>query len=139
MSIGSNARRHLSTPDDVGGLPRIGFVLAGLVSFFNPSAVVVRSGIPGGDDILLNAIRQGIYERSLPASTRSSPPSSEMTQVQWAPPSSLHKDSSEQPARSRKRAPVTHQQGPNRTHDQAWFGANYDRASKSKCPIRFVG
>ena len=49
---------------------RIGFVLAGLVSFFNPSAVVVRSGIPGGDDILLNAIRQGIYERSLPASTR---------------------------------------------------------------------
>src|SRR6266436_4210416 len=65
---------------------------------------------------------------------------SEMTQVRWAPPYSLHKDSSEQPARSRKRAPVMDQQGANRTHDQAaWFGAEYDRASKSTCPIRSLG
>jgi predicted NBD/HSP70 family sugar kinase len=50
---------------------RIGFVLAGIVSFFNPDAVVVRSGIPGGEDILLTAVRQAIYERSLPVETRS--------------------------------------------------------------------
>ena len=49
---------------------RIGFVLAGTVSFFNPGAVIVRSGIPGGEDILLTAVRQAIYERSLPVETR---------------------------------------------------------------------
>ena len=48
----------------------IGFVLAGLVSFFNPHAIVVSSGIPGGEDILLSAIRQMVYQRALPASTR---------------------------------------------------------------------
>jgi predicted NBD/HSP70 family sugar kinase len=47
----------------------LGFVLAGLVSFFNPSAVIVRSGIPGGEDLLLNVVRQRIYERALPGST----------------------------------------------------------------------
>jgi len=52
----------------VGG--HLGFVLAGLVSFFNPAAVILRSGIPGGEELLLNAVRQRIYERSLPASTR---------------------------------------------------------------------
>lgn len=50
---------------------RIGFVLAGIVSFFNPSTVMVSSGLSGGEDILLNAIRELIYQRALPASTRS--------------------------------------------------------------------
>ena len=49
---------------------RIGLVLAGIISFFNPDAVIVRSGIPGGEDILLNAIRQAVYERSLAVETR---------------------------------------------------------------------
>ena len=47
----------------------LGLVLAGLVSFFNPEAVIVRSGIPGGEELLLNAVRQRIYERALPTST----------------------------------------------------------------------
>lgn len=49
---------------------RIGFVLAGIVSFFNPSTVIVSSGLKGGEDILLNATRELIYQRALPASTR---------------------------------------------------------------------
>jgi predicted NBD/HSP70 family sugar kinase len=53
---------------DVG--KHIGFVLAGVVSFFNPSAVLVSSGLGGGEDILLNAIRELIYQRALPFSTR---------------------------------------------------------------------
>lgn len=52
----------------VGG--HLGLVLAGLVSFFNPEAVVVRSGLAGGDELLLNAVRQRIFERALPPSTR---------------------------------------------------------------------
>lgn len=53
---------------DVGN--RIGFVLAGVVSFFNPSSVAVNSGLGAGEDILVNAIRELIYQRSLPVSTR---------------------------------------------------------------------
>jgi predicted NBD/HSP70 family sugar kinase len=49
---------------------RLGYVLAGVVSFFNPSAVIVHSGMPGGEELLLNAIRQRVYERALPTSTR---------------------------------------------------------------------
>jgi predicted NBD/HSP70 family sugar kinase len=53
---------------EVGG--HIGLVLAGLVSFFNPSCVIVTSGLAGGEGILLNAIRERIYGRTLPASSR---------------------------------------------------------------------
>jgi predicted NBD/HSP70 family sugar kinase len=53
---------------DVGN--HIGFVLAGIVSFFNPATVVVSSDLGGGEDILLNAIRELIYQRALPFSTR---------------------------------------------------------------------
>jgi predicted NBD/HSP70 family sugar kinase len=53
---------------DVG--KHIGFVLAGVVSFFNPSAVLVSSGLGGGEDILLNGIRELVYQRALPFSTR---------------------------------------------------------------------
>jgi predicted NBD/HSP70 family sugar kinase len=53
---------------DVGN--NIGFVLSGIVSFFNPSAVLVSSGLGGGEDILLNAIRELVYQRALPFSTR---------------------------------------------------------------------
>jgi len=53
---------------DIGN--RNGFVIAGIASFFNPSAVVVSSGLGGGEDILLNAIRELIHQRALPPCTR---------------------------------------------------------------------
>jgi predicted NBD/HSP70 family sugar kinase len=49
---------------------RVGYVLSGLVSFFNPSAVLIASGLHAGSDILLSAVRQAVYERALPAATR---------------------------------------------------------------------
>ncbi|MDO8188329.1 ROK family transcriptional regulator [Conexibacter sp. JD483] len=49
---------------------RIGYVLAGVVSFFNPSSVVVSSALRGGEDILLSAIRELVYQRAVPTSTR---------------------------------------------------------------------
>jgi predicted NBD/HSP70 family sugar kinase len=49
---------------------RIGYVLSGLVSFFNPSAVLIASGLGAGRAILLSAVRQAVYERALPAATR---------------------------------------------------------------------
>jgi predicted NBD/HSP70 family sugar kinase len=49
---------------------RIGFVLAGSISFFNPSSIVVSTARMRGSDVLLGAIRQGIYERAFPGATR---------------------------------------------------------------------
>jgi predicted NBD/HSP70 family sugar kinase len=49
---------------------RIGFVLAGAISFFNPSSVVISTGRMLGGDVLLSAIRQGVYERAFPGATR---------------------------------------------------------------------
>ncbi|MFN8223172.1 MAG: ROK family transcriptional regulator [Gaiellales bacterium] len=49
---------------------RIGFVLAGTVSFFNPSSIVVSTARMLGSDVLMGAIRQGIYERAFPGVTR---------------------------------------------------------------------
>jgi len=49
---------------------RIGFVLAGAISFFNPSSVVISTGKMLGGDVLLSAIRQGVYERAFPGATR---------------------------------------------------------------------
>jgi predicted NBD/HSP70 family sugar kinase len=49
---------------------RIGFVLAGAISFFNPSSIVISTGRMLGSDVLLSAIRQGVYERAFPGATR---------------------------------------------------------------------
>jgi predicted NBD/HSP70 family sugar kinase len=49
---------------------RIGFVLAGAISFFNPSSIVISTGRMLGGDLLLSAIRQGVYERAFPGATR---------------------------------------------------------------------
>jgi predicted NBD/HSP70 family sugar kinase len=49
---------------------RIGFVLAGAISFFNPSSVVISTGRMLGGDVLMSAIRQGVYERAFPGATR---------------------------------------------------------------------
>ncbi len=49
---------------------RIGFVLAGAISFFNPSSIVISTARMLGSDVLMGAIRQGIYERAFPGVTR---------------------------------------------------------------------
>jgi glucokinase-like ROK family protein len=49
---------------------RIGQVLAGMVNFFNPSRVILGGGIAQLGPLMLSSIRQSIYARSLPLSTR---------------------------------------------------------------------
>ena len=48
----------------------IGNVMAGLVNFFNPSHIVGGGGVSQVNDVLLAAIRQSVYRRSLPIATR---------------------------------------------------------------------
>ncbi len=50
---------------------RIGQVLAGMVNFFNPSRILIGGGIALIGPLMLASIRQSIYARSLPLSTRS--------------------------------------------------------------------
>ena len=49
---------------------RIGSMLAGVVNFFNPSLIVIAGGVANSPDQLLAAIRESIYQRSLPLATR---------------------------------------------------------------------
>lgn len=48
----------------------IGEVLAGLVNFFNPSLIILGGGLINVGDLLIAAIRQSVYRRSLPLATR---------------------------------------------------------------------
>ena len=48
----------------------VGHMLASVVNFFNPSLIVVGGGVAGAGDLLLAAIRQTVYRRSLPLATR---------------------------------------------------------------------
>jgi glucokinase-like ROK family protein len=48
----------------------IGGVLASLANFFNPSHIVVGGGVAEAGDYLIAAIRQAIYQHSLPLVTR---------------------------------------------------------------------
>ena len=52
---------------------RVGQVLAGLVSFFNPDLIVIGGGVTGLGHSLLAEIRAVTYRRSLPLATRSLP------------------------------------------------------------------
>ena len=49
---------------------RVGLMLASIVNFFNPSLIVVGGGVSQGGDLLLAAIRETVYRRSLPLATR---------------------------------------------------------------------
>ena len=64
-----------SDPDAVGLIREsgkaIGTVLAGLANFFNPSHIVVGGGVSQVGDVFLAAIRQAIYQHSLPLTNRS--------------------------------------------------------------------
>jgi predicted NBD/HSP70 family sugar kinase len=53
---------------DSGAL--IGRVLASLVNYSNPSLISIGGGVSEFGDILLAAIRQGVYQRSLPLAPR---------------------------------------------------------------------
>jgi glucokinase-like ROK family protein len=52
---------------------RVGQVLAGLVSFFNPGLVVIAGGVAGLGHALLAEIRGVVYRRSLPLATGNLP------------------------------------------------------------------
>jgi glucokinase-like ROK family protein len=83
------ARKQAITPEDVGqcaaegdavavglirdGGQRVGLVLAGLVSFFNPSMIVIGGGLAGLGHVLLAEIRGVVYRRSLPLATGNLP------------------------------------------------------------------
>ena len=83
------ARKHAITAEDVGqcaaegdpvaiglirdGGRRVGLVLAGLVSFFNPSMIVIGGGLAGLGHLLLAEIRGVVYRRSLPLATGNLP------------------------------------------------------------------
>ena len=49
---------------------RIGAMLASVVNFFNPSLIVVGGGVANSPDVLLAAIRDTVFRRSLPLATR---------------------------------------------------------------------
>jgi glucokinase-like ROK family protein len=49
---------------------QIGRILATLINFFNPGLVVIGGGVAQVGDLLLAAIRQTVYRRSLPLATR---------------------------------------------------------------------
>jgi glucokinase-like ROK family protein len=52
---------------------RVGQVLAGLVSFFNPGLIVIGGGVAGIGHALLAEIRGAVYSRSLPLATGNMP------------------------------------------------------------------
>jgi glucokinase-like ROK family protein len=52
---------------------RVGQVLAGLVSFFNPGLIVIGGGVAGIGHTLLAEIRGVVYRRSLPLATGNMP------------------------------------------------------------------
>jgi glucokinase-like ROK family protein len=55
------------------GGTRVGQVIAGLVSFFNPGLVVIGGGVTGLGHNLLAAIRTQVYRQSLPLATGNLP------------------------------------------------------------------
>jgi predicted NBD/HSP70 family sugar kinase len=55
------------------GGKRVGQVIAGLVSFFNPGLVVIGGGVTGTGHTLLASIRTQVYRQSLPLATGNLP------------------------------------------------------------------
>jgi predicted NBD/HSP70 family sugar kinase len=45
-------------------------MLAGVVNLLNPSVIVIGGGVAGAGDVVLAAIRESVYRRSLPLATR---------------------------------------------------------------------
>jgi glucokinase-like ROK family protein len=55
------------------GGQRLGEVLAGMVSFINPSMIVIGGGLAGLGNLLLAEVRSMVYKRSLPLATGNLP------------------------------------------------------------------
>ncbi|MFD6360869.1 ROK family protein, partial [Streptomyces roseolus] len=55
------------------GGQRLGQVIAGLVSFFNPGLVVIGGGVTGLGHTLLASVRTQVYRQSLPLATGNLP------------------------------------------------------------------
>ncbi len=86
LALRLEANGGILRPEDVGAAYRegdrasveiiqssgrmIGEVLAGLVSFFNPSRIFVGGGVTNLGDQLLSSIRQAVLKGSLPLATR---------------------------------------------------------------------
>jgi predicted NBD/HSP70 family sugar kinase len=51
----------------------LGTVLAGMVSFINPSMIVIGGGLAGLGNLLLAEVRSLVYKRSLPLATGNLP------------------------------------------------------------------
>ena len=49
---------------------RVGYMLASVVNFFNPSLIIIGGGVAQSGDQLLASIRETVYRRSLPLATR---------------------------------------------------------------------
>ncbi len=49
---------------------RVGSMLASVVNFFNPSLIVIGGGVANSPDLLLAAVRETVYRRSLALATR---------------------------------------------------------------------
>ena len=69
----SDAAQH-GDPFSVGLLTRsgrlVGAMLATLVNFYNPSLIIIGGGVAASGDLLLAAVREAVYRRSLPLATR---------------------------------------------------------------------
>lgn len=65
---------HAGDATAIGLLDRsgrlVGEVLSALVNFYNPELVVIGGGVAAAGDLVLAAVRQVVYERSLPRATR---------------------------------------------------------------------
>jgi predicted NBD/HSP70 family sugar kinase len=48
----------------------VGYALAALVTILNPAAVLLSTGIPSAENVVLSAVRQRVYEHARPAATR---------------------------------------------------------------------
>ena len=49
---------------------QVGQVLATIINFYNPSLVVIGGGVSSAGNLLLAAVRETVYRRSLPLATR---------------------------------------------------------------------
>ncbi|WP_034237945.1 ROK family protein, partial [Saccharomonospora iraqiensis] len=70
VTAAARAGDHTAVELLVAAGRRIGALLATLVNFYNPSTILLGGRVAGAGDLLLATIRETIYRRSLPLSTR---------------------------------------------------------------------
>ncbi|OQO90065.1 sugar kinase [Saccharomonospora piscinae] len=70
VTAAAGAGDHHAVQLLVGAARRIGAMLATMVNFYNPSTILLGGKVAGAGDLFLATIRETIYRRSLPLSTR---------------------------------------------------------------------